>query len=58
MSFHHFAGALAPKKKSELQAIANALNISDGGTKDDLAIRIKAQLDTHTELAQYPQFAG
>ncbi|TFK20445.1 hypothetical protein FA15DRAFT_673481 [Coprinopsis marcescibilis] len=53
-----FAGALAPKKKSELQEIANALRVSDQGTKDELASRIRKHLDTHSDLEKSSQFSG
>ncbi|KAG2005979.1 hypothetical protein CC2G_002340 [Coprinopsis cinerea AmutBmut pab1-1] len=53
-----FTGALAPKKKSELQDIATALNISDQGTKDDLQTRIKKHLDNNPELEEDAKFAG
>ncbi|CAA7261927.1 unnamed protein product [Cyclocybe aegerita] len=54
-----YAGALAPKKKSELQEIASALRISDQGTKDELAGRIKAHLDSNQDtLEDNPTFSG
>jgi hypothetical protein len=54
-----FSGALPPKKKSELQQIAQALDIDSSGTKDDLQARIKKHLDNNQpELEDDPQFAG
>jgi hypothetical protein len=54
-----FAGALQPKKKSELQEIAVALRISDQGTKDEIQNRIRSHLDKHqTTLEDVPAFAG
>jgi hypothetical protein len=54
-----FAGALQPKKKSELQEIAAALRISDQGTKDEIQTRIRNYLDKHqTTLEDDPAFTG
>ncbi|KAJ7695163.1 hypothetical protein B0H17DRAFT_1198853 [Mycena rosella] len=54
-----FTGALQPKKKSELQQIAAALEIDSSGTKDDLQSRIKKHLDNNqAELEDDPTFAG
>ncbi|KAG6902920.1 hypothetical protein C0995_009311 [Termitomyces sp. Mi166 len=53
-----FAGALMPKKKQELQEIALALKISDGGTKDDLMNRIKRHLELNPDLEEDPSFSG
>ncbi|KAJ6625006.1 hypothetical protein B0H10DRAFT_2005303 [Mycena sp. CBHHK59/15] len=54
-----FSGALPPKKKSELQQIAAALDIDASGTKDDLQSRIKKYLDNNqAELEDDPVFAG
>ncbi|KAK7030612.1 SAP domain-containing protein [Favolaschia claudopus] len=54
-----FSGALQPKKKSELQQIANALDIDSTGTKDDLQTRLKKHLDKNrSELEDDPVFAG
>ncbi|KAJ7180441.1 hypothetical protein C8R46DRAFT_1069453 [Mycena filopes] len=54
-----FSGALASKKKTELQGIADALDIDSTGTKDDLQTRIKKHLDNNqAELEDDPVFAG
>ncbi|KAJ7743171.1 hypothetical protein B0H16DRAFT_1562105 [Mycena metata] len=54
-----FSGALQPKKKSELQQLATALDIDSNGTKDDLQTRIKKHLDNNqAELEDDPVFAG
>ncbi|KAJ7453934.1 hypothetical protein B0H11DRAFT_2069761 [Mycena galericulata] len=54
-----FSGALQPKKKSELQQIAAALDIETTGTKDSLQDRIKKHLDDNqSELEDDPTFAG
>lgn len=52
-----YSGALQPKKKSELQEIAEALSLATTGTKDDLQARIKEYLDVH-DLSDDPQFGG
>ncbi|KAJ7050571.1 hypothetical protein C8F01DRAFT_686667 [Mycena amicta] len=54
-----FSGALAPKKKAELQAIASALTLDASGTKEDLQGRIKKYLDNNqAELEDDPVFSG
>ena len=53
-----FTGALAPKKKSELQDIALALRISDQGTKEEIQTRIKKHLDNNPNLEEDARFAG
>ncbi|KAG6837050.1 hypothetical protein H0H93_015621 [Arthromyces matolae] len=53
-----FSGALMPKKKQELQEIAVALKIGDGGTKDDLMNRIKRHLESNPDLEEDPSFTG
>ncbi|KAF7356804.1 SAP domain-containing protein [Mycena venus] len=54
-----FSGALQPKKKSELQQLAAALDIDSTGTKDDLQSRIKKHLDNNqSELEDDPVFSG
>lgn len=54
-----YSGALQPKKKAELQEIANALRISDEGNKEDLLARIKKHLDNNqSTLEDEPAFAG
>lgn len=54
-----YSGALAPKKKSELQQIAIALKLSSSGTKDELQARIKKHLDNNQDaLEDDPTFTG
>ncbi|TDL15099.1 hypothetical protein BD410DRAFT_138012 [Rickenella mellea] len=54
-----FGGSLQPKKKAELQEIAQALKIDDTGTREELQTRIKKHLDENTrELEDDPAFAG
>lgn len=54
-----FSGSLQGKKKSELQDIAIALEISDSGTREDLQNRIKHHLSQNeAELSEDPRFAG
>jgi len=54
-----FTGSLQPKKKSELQEIAIALDISDSGTREELQNRIKHHLAQHEHsLADDPRFGG
>ncbi|KAH7911785.1 hypothetical protein BJ138DRAFT_1149773 [Hygrophoropsis aurantiaca] len=54
-----FSGSLQTKKKAELLEIAQALRISDAGTKEDLQIRIKKHLDKNqADLEDAPAFAG
>lgn len=53
-----YAGALAPKKKQDLQDLAVELRIDNGGTKDDLLERIKMYLADHPELAADDRFKG
>lgn len=52
-----YSGALQPKKKVELQQIAEALSLATTGTKDDIQTRIKDHLDLH-DLSDDPQFGG
>jgi hypothetical protein len=52
-----YSGALQPKKKSELQDIAEALDLATTGTKDDIQTRIKDHLDAH-DLSESSQFGG
>ncbi|RDB23509.1 hypothetical protein Hypma_009237 [Hypsizygus marmoreus] len=53
-----FAGALMPKKKSDLQEISVALRISDQGTKEEILNRIKKHLERNPDLEDDPTFAG
>ncbi|KAI5118713.1 hypothetical protein M0805_004513 [Coniferiporia weirii] len=54
-----YSGSLLVKKKAELQDIANALGIADGGTREDLQQRIKRHLDDHSaDLEGDPVFSG
>ncbi|KIJ25720.1 hypothetical protein M422DRAFT_38512 [Sphaerobolus stellatus SS14] len=54
-----FSGSLGPKKKSELQEIAVALEIPDSGTRDELANRIKHHLAKHeSSLSEDARFGG
>lgn len=57
MSSKEYSGALAPKKKSELQEIAEKLSLDSSGTKEDIHTRIKAHLDTN-DLSDDPVFGG
>lgn len=54
-----YTGALQPKKKSDLQEIAQALSIQDTGSKEELLARIKKHLDANQDaLEDDPVFAG
>ncbi|KAK0200957.1 hypothetical protein DFS33DRAFT_1091845 [Desarmillaria ectypa] len=54
-----FSGSLQPKKKADLQNIANSLGISDAGTKDELQLRIKKHLDNNQDVLEGdPQYTG
>ncbi|KAG8857848.1 hypothetical protein FRB96_005567 [Tulasnella sp. 330] len=53
-----YSGALAPKKKQDLQELANELGIDSSGTKDELQERIKRHLADNQELSQDTRFAG
>lgn len=53
-----YSGALHPKKKHELQALAADLGLDNTGTKDDVQERIKTHLASHQELSQDERFAG
>lgn len=54
-----YSGSLQIKKKAELQEIAQALAISDAGTREDLLQRIKKHLeDNSAELESDPAFSG
>lgn len=53
-----YSGALQPKKKYELQALAVDLGIDNTGTKDDLQERIKTHLAAHQDLSQDERFSG
>jgi hypothetical protein len=57
MSSTQYSGALAPKKKSELQEIAEKLSLDSTGTKEDIHNRIKAHLDAK-DLSDDPVFSG
>lgn len=54
-----FSGALAPKKKSELQEIAEKMALDTTGTKDELTSRINKYMDEHeAHLSANPMFSG
>ncbi|KAG8931982.1 hypothetical protein FRC01_000506 [Tulasnella sp. 417] len=53
-----YSGALQPKKKYELQALAADLGLDNTGTKDDVQERIKNHLAAHQELSQDERFVG
>lgn len=54
-----FTGSLLTKKKAELQEIAQALAVSDVGTREELQGRIKKHLDDNAaDLEDDPTFAG
>lgn len=53
-----YSGALAPKKKQDLQDLASELGIDNSGTKDELQERIKRHLGNHPELSQDARFSG
>ncbi|KAF9219329.1 hypothetical protein BS17DRAFT_789506 [Gyrodon lividus] len=54
-----YSGGLQPKKKAELQEIAQALHLSNTGTKEDIQNRIKKHLDQNQSLLEgNPVFSG
>ncbi|KAJ3727784.1 hypothetical protein C8R42DRAFT_717225 [Lentinula raphanica] len=54
-----FSGSLQAKKKSELQSLASALDVSTDGTKEELQHRIKKYLETNqSELEEDHHFSG
>lgn len=54
-----FSGSLQIKKKADLQEIANALSLPDGGTREELLSRIKRHIDEHSaELEDDPRLSG
>lgn len=57
MSAVQYSGPLPPKRKGELQEIAEKLSIDASGTKDELQARIKAHLDAK-DLSEDPVFGG
>jgi hypothetical protein len=52
-----YSGPLNAKKKGELQELALDLKLDTGGTKEELAERIRGHLTKHP-LADDPRFAG
>ncbi|KAG8908837.1 hypothetical protein FRB99_003075 [Tulasnella sp. 403] len=53
-----YTGALAAKKKQELQDLATDLGVDTGGTKESLQERIKAHLAANQDLMSDPRFSG
>jgi predicted transglutaminase-like protease len=54
-----YTGSLQPKKKSELQEIAIALEIRETGTREEIQNRIKSHLaDNEEYLSEDPRFSG
>jgi len=57
MSVVQYSGALPPKKKSELQEIAEKMSLDTSGTKEEMIQRITRYLDEH-DLSDNPVFSG
>ena len=57
MSVVQYTGALPPKKKSELQEIAEKMSLDTNGTKEEMIQRIARRLEEH-DFSDDPIFSG
>jgi hypothetical protein len=57
MSVVQYTGALPPKKKGELQEIAEKMSLDTNGTKEEMIQRITRYMEEH-DLSENPVFSG